>query len=138
MALTAKQEAFIQEYLIDLNATQAAIRAGYSEKTAEAQASRLLRNVNVREMVDKRRKEIGTRTLITAEEVILGIRKIAEKRDARDSDKLKAFELLGKHLAMFTDKLQHSGEVENKISHDLSSLTMEELDQLEKILAKSS
>lgn len=60
--LTAKQERFCREYLIDLNATQAAIRAGYSKKTAEATASRLLRNVNissrVRELKDKRADEL--------------------------------------------------------------------------------
>ena len=47
MSLTPKQDAFVREYLIDLNATQAAIRAGYSAKTAEQQGSRLLRNVQV-------------------------------------------------------------------------------------------
>ena len=47
MALTAKQQAFVDEYLIDLNATQACIRAGYSAKTAEQQGPRLLGNVGV-------------------------------------------------------------------------------------------
>ena len=51
MALTDKQKRFCEEYLIDLNATQAAIRAGYSPKTAEQTASRLLRNVNVQEYI---------------------------------------------------------------------------------------
>ncbi|MDR5611390.1 MULTISPECIES: terminase small subunit [unclassified Arsenophonus] len=51
MALTDKQEAFCREYLIDLNATQAAIRAGYSEKTAHEQASRLLANVKVEKRI---------------------------------------------------------------------------------------
>ena len=51
MPLTPKQERFVEEYLIDLNATQAAIRAGYSAKTAEAQGSRLLSNVNVSALV---------------------------------------------------------------------------------------
>ena len=51
--LTAKQERFCQEYLIDLNGTQAAIRAGYSEKTAEQQASRMLLNVKVQNRVSE-------------------------------------------------------------------------------------
>ena len=56
MALTPKQKRFCEEYLIDLNATQAAIRAGYSLKTAEQTASRLLRNVKVQEYIAKRQK----------------------------------------------------------------------------------
>ena len=51
--LTPKQQRFVEEYLIDLNATQAAIRAGYSEKTAQEQSSRLLSNVMVQEAVQK-------------------------------------------------------------------------------------
>ena len=51
--LTAKQEIFCKEYLIDLNGTQAAIRAGYSEKTAEQQASRMLLNVKVQNRVSE-------------------------------------------------------------------------------------
>ena len=49
--LTNKQKAFIAEYLIDFNATQAAIRAGYSEKTARSQGQRLLTNVDILELV---------------------------------------------------------------------------------------
>lgn len=56
MALTDKQKRFCDEYLIDLNATQAAIRAGYSPKTAEQTASRLLRNVKVQEYIAKDKK----------------------------------------------------------------------------------
>ncbi|MDX7992880.1 terminase small subunit [Xenorhabdus littoralis] len=63
MALTDKQEMFCREYLVDLNATQAAIRAGYSESTAAAQASRLLINVNIQsriaELKAERNEEVG-------------------------------------------------------------------------------
>ena len=52
--LTPRQQAFVNEYMVDLNATQAAIRAGYSVKTAEAQATRLLRNVDVRNAIQER------------------------------------------------------------------------------------
>ena len=54
MALTKKQKRFCDEYLIDLNATQAAARAGYSKKTAAQTAARLLTNVNVQECIEKR------------------------------------------------------------------------------------
>ena len=55
--LTAKQEMFCREYLIDLNATQAAIRSGYSEKTAAEQSSRLLTNVKINDFIDELKKE---------------------------------------------------------------------------------
>ena len=49
--LTEKQQRFVEEYLIDLNATQAAIRAGYSAKTADQQGSRMLANVKVQQAI---------------------------------------------------------------------------------------
>jgi len=61
MALTAKKQRFVDEYLIDLNATQAAIRASYSQKTAASQGERLLRNVEVRKYLASRRKHLGQR-----------------------------------------------------------------------------
>jgi phage terminase small subunit len=69
-ALTPKQEQFVAEYLIDLNGTQAAIRAGYSQKTANEQAARLLANVSVAQLIAVRRKEHQANTGITAERVL--------------------------------------------------------------------
>ena len=77
MALTAKQQRFVAEYLIDLNQTQAAIRAGYSEKTAAEQASRLLTNVKVAEAIQTAMKARSERTEINADWVL--------KRLARDA-----------------------------------------------------
>lgn len=74
--LTAKQRAFVREYLIDLNATQAAIRAGYSEATAKEQASRLLTNVHVAEAVAAAMKNRAQRTDITADRVLKELAKI--------------------------------------------------------------
>lgn len=68
--LTPKQALFVNEYLVDLNATQAAIRAGYSPKTANEQASRLLANVNVAAEVEKRRASIADKLEITQEKVL--------------------------------------------------------------------
>ncbi len=65
--LTAKQRAFVREYLLDLNATQAAIRAGYSEKTACEQGSRLLANVNVAAAIEKAKASRAERTQIDAD-----------------------------------------------------------------------
>jgi phage terminase small subunit len=76
MSLTPKQKRFINEYLIDLNATQAAIRAGYSPKTANEQASRMLANVNISDIVDKAMAERAKRTGISAERVLEELAKI--------------------------------------------------------------
>lgn len=77
MALTPKQERFVQEYLIDLNGKQAAIRSGYAEGSAEVAASRLLSNVKVRAAVDEAMKERSTRTEITQDMVLAELGKIA-------------------------------------------------------------
>lgn len=74
--LTDKQQMFCEEYLIDLNATQAAIRAGYSTKTANEQASRLLTNVNIRAYIDKKMAERSRRLGITADRVLNELAKI--------------------------------------------------------------
>ncbi len=68
--LTPKQEAFVREYLVDLNATQAAIRAGYSPKTAREQASRLLSNVNVMDAISAGKAARAERLEVTAEQVL--------------------------------------------------------------------
>ncbi|EJD6367722.1 terminase small subunit [Providencia rettgeri] len=70
MALTDKQEMFCREYLVDLNATQAAIRAGYSGKTANAQAGRLLVNVSVQERIQELKSERGERLEVDADYVL--------------------------------------------------------------------
>jgi phage terminase small subunit len=77
MKLTPKQERFCEEYLIDLNGTQAAVRAGYSEKTAKEQAARLLTNVNLQEYISKRKLALVNKTQITQEMVLEGYKRLA-------------------------------------------------------------
>lgn len=77
MALTAKQQRFVDEYLIDLNGTQAAIRAGYSPRTANEQSSRLLANANVQLATQERMKEREVRTHITQDRVLQELSRIA-------------------------------------------------------------
>jgi len=77
VSLTPKQERFVAEYLIDLNATQAAIRAGYSEKTAQQQGSRLLLNVKVQEAITKGREKTAAKLEITKERIVDELAKIA-------------------------------------------------------------
>ncbi len=76
MSLTAKQERFVAEYLIDLNATQAAIRAGYSEKTAQQQGSRLLLNVVVQEAIAKGQNKTAEKLEITKDRIVEELAKI--------------------------------------------------------------
>lgn len=140
--MTDKQERFCEEYMIDLNATQAAIRAGYSPKTANEQAGRLLVNVSIQNRIAQLQAEQSRRTGVSADRVVRELAKVAFvnaadlidpktaslKSDAsRDdlaavqsvkvkmfgedgleqevklADKLRALDLLGKHLGMYRD-----------------------------------
>ena len=113
-ALTPKQQCFVAEYLVDLNATQAAIRAGYSERTANEQGARLLANVSVAAAValamSKRAQETGR----TAVDVLKDIQDVTkEAREANDlKTALKGLEMEGKHLGMFKEKIEFSGDVD--------------------------
>lgn len=117
--LTDKQARFCEEYLIDLNATQAAIRAGYSEKTANEQGARLLANVSVQEKIAELKAERAKRTEITQDSVIQELAAVAraEVKGVRAVDKLKALELLGKHLGMFVERYEvNAAEIEKRIA----------------------
>lgn len=145
--LTEKQQRFVDEYLIDLNATQAAIRAGYSAKSADKIGSELLGKTRVVEAISKKMADRSKRTGVNQDRVVLELAKIAfvnaadvidpesatiregataddtaaiqsvkvkviptkegegVEREIRLNDKLKALELLGKHLGMWNDKL---------------------------------
>ena len=75
--LAPMQSVFVQEYLIDLNATQAAIRAGYSKKTAEQQGFQLLQKTSVQDAIAARQKEREQRTAVTADRVLLEAARLA-------------------------------------------------------------
>lgn len=111
MALTPKQKRFVAEYLVDLNATAAAIRAGYSKKTAEVIGYENLRKPQIAQAVRLEMDNRQKRTEVTQDYVIGKLREIADKdaSDAQDSDlkysnKIKALELLGKHLGAWEPK----------------------------------
>jgi phage terminase small subunit len=76
MTLTPKQARFVDEYLIDLNATQAAIRAGYSERTANEQGSRLLANVSVAAAIAERRQKLAEKAGVTQERIVAELARI--------------------------------------------------------------
>jgi phage terminase small subunit len=108
VALNPKRAAFVREYLIDLNATQAAIRAGYSPKTAGAQGHDLLKNPEIQAELEQALAQRAERVLVTAEDVIKGLRREAEGADSA-SARVAAWAHLGKHLGMFIDKTEHTG-----------------------------
>ena len=76
MKLTEKQKAFVKEYLVDLNATQAAIRAGYSEKTARQAGHRMLTNVDIQQAIQAAQKKREQKLEITQESVVQELAKI--------------------------------------------------------------
>jgi phage terminase small subunit len=105
--LTDKQEMFCREYLVDLNATQAAIRAGYSEKTAKVIGAQNLSKLNVSERIDKLKEKRQNKVEVSAEYVLQTILDTVElsKRDDDKQNIYKGAELLGKHLSLFSDKI---------------------------------
>ena len=148
--MTNKQTRFVEEYLVDLNATQAAIRAGYSPNTAQEIGAENLKKPMIRAAVDAAMAERSARTGVNQDRVVRELARIAFvkitdvansdgtiKTDASDDDlaciesikvkrsdndtgfmferevklssKMKALELLGKHLGMFSDKLNIEG-----------------------------
>ena len=119
--MTSKQQRFVQEYLLDLNATQAAIRAGYSENTAYSQGQRLLKNVDVAAALKSAQEKRSERTEITQDWVIDRLVENVERamQAVPVLDNLgrqtgeyvyqgavanRSLELLGKHQGMFVDR----------------------------------
>lgn len=151
--LTDIQEKFCQEYLKDLNGTQAAIRAGYSQKSAHTEASRTLKIVKVHQRVQELMEARAKSTAITAEYVLKTIRDTVERCKQAEpvlddegeptgeykfehSGVLKGAELLGKHLRLFTEKHEHSGPDGKAI--EVRNLTDEQLDaQINALLEKT-
>lgn len=111
MKLNARQQAFVEHYILDKNITRAAKAAGYSDKTSYSIGSRLLKNVEVKKEIDARMSKISVCLDKTVEEIAerfveigFGNSKLFHARD-----QLKALELLGRYKKMFTDKVEHSG-----------------------------
>jgi phage terminase small subunit len=166
--LTKKQQVFVAEYLVDLNATRAAIAAGYSKHSAEITGCKLLRNAKVSEQISKKTAKRFEKLEITADRVLQEIAKLAfldprkfydengnlkpvtelddetaaclasvevfeefagrgderekigQTKKVRFADKGMNLERLGKHLKLFTDKVEHSGKLtlEDLLAHD--------------------
>lgn len=106
MALTAKQKRFVEEYLIDLNATQAAIRAGYSARCAGEIGHENLRKPQIAAEIEKAQAERSDDCGVTVEYVLTGLKREAEDRSKGSTHgaRVQALIALGKHRGMFVDK----------------------------------
>ena len=111
--LTPKQLAFVAEYLVDLNATQAAMRAGYSERTAGSIGEENLKKPEIAAAIALAQRERAKETQRTALDVLKDIQSVSKEawRDGDLKTALKGLELEGKHFGMFTDKLNVSGDL---------------------------
>jgi len=103
VSLNPKRAAFVREYLIDLNASAAARRAGYSPRTSDRTGYDLLRNPEVAAAVQAAVEQRAQTTQVNAEMVVTGLQAIAEGGTS-ESARVRAYELLGKHIGMFTDR----------------------------------
>ena len=109
--LTSKQATFINEYLVDLNATQAAIRAGYSKRTAGQIGDENLRKPQIAKAIQESMSQRAERTEISSELVVRGILQVIRRcegsGEAFDATQaLRGYELLGKHLGVFGSRAE--------------------------------
>ena len=140
--MTAKQQRFCDEYLIDLNATQAAIRAGYSEKNARNIASENLAKPNIKEYIENRMAEKEKTLIADQDEVLKYLTSVlrgesqsevvvvegmglgessarAIQKAPDEKERLRAAELLGKRYGLYTEKLDVKEEAKVVIVDDL-------------------
>ncbi len=133
--MTAKQQRFADEYLIDCNATQAAIRAGYARNSANEQGARLLAKASVREYIDARLAEIHSEKIADSTEVLEYLTAVMRGEhteetlcldgdgtqrkidiDVSAKDRIKAAELIGKRYGLFKENVDVLGAVPVVIS----------------------
>lgn len=108
--LRPKHQRFVAEYLKDLNATQAAIRAGYSEKTAGSQAHDLLKKPEISEAIAQRRRDIVEKISLSVDECFENLAKEAKGAET-SRDRIAATTALLKYQHKIADKVEHSGSV---------------------------
>lgn len=136
--MNAKQKRFCDEYLIDCNATQAAVRAGYSKKTAKVTGAKLLTNANLKIYIEEQLEKMHNEKTADAQEVLEyltavmrgqhteqtlqligeGVQKIADI-DVSAKERLKAAELIGKRYGMFKENVNVDGISQVVIVNDL-------------------
>lgn len=135
--MTTKQQRFCDEYLIDLNATQAAIRAGYSEKYAHTNAAKLLQITTIKQFLDERMAEKESKLIAKQDEVLIYLTSVMRgesessvlartdtgseevtQKPPDEKERLKAAELLGKRYGLYTDKMETAVDVDLNITID--------------------
>jgi phage terminase small subunit len=105
--MSPKQRAFVSEYVIDSNGSAAAIRAGYSVATAKQQASQMLALPEVAAAIAAEKAALAEKNAVTADWIIGELRAVAVSKAKGDA--VRALELLGKHLGLFKERIEHSG-----------------------------
>lgn len=134
--MTAKQKLFCDEYLVDLNATQAAIRAGYSEKYANTNASKLLQITTIKDFIEQRMAEKEDALIAKQNEVLKFLTAVmrGEEKDEKlsvnamgelerievrqQSNQIKAAEMLAKRYGLLIDKTEADVDMELNITID--------------------
>jgi len=134
--ITAQQEQFCLEFIKDLNAVRAAIRAGYGEQHAKKNAWTIIRNPAVAERISDLKADQTKRTKIEADDILRRLVRIAEKTEQEGDYQaaIRSLELLGKHQAMWTDKNLTEMEVKNAFATGNSEEDIaRDVDRLKKI-----
>lgn len=128
--MNPKRTRFAQEYPVDLNATQAAIRAGYSKRTANSIGSELLTIPVIKKAIDIRLRKLKEQCDVKLEEILLTLRKMAfDDKDILAKDKIKAIEVIAKIKGYYSDSLridigiiQQYDDTEQLEAHELARL----------------
>ena len=100
-----RRKIFVSDYLISGNATEAALKAGYSKKTAYSQGQRLLKNVEIMSELKNSQERIQEEAEVKLKEVVIQIKRLAFHGES-ETIKLKALDMLMKHLGGYADSLK--------------------------------
>lgn len=106
--MTPKQQAFCDYYIVSGNATEAAKKAGYSEKTAYSIGQRLLKDVEIKNQIQQASQQVQKSRIATAEEILEYLSSVVRNTDEQTRERTKAAELLGKRYAIFDGERQES------------------------------
>lgn len=122
-----KHEMFCHEYVVDFNGSQAAIRAGYEKESARTQQWRLLKDENVSKRITYLKRKRKRKAKLSADWILEQIQNIAMDSTASKMIRLRALEDLGKHYAMFTDRMEVNERPKRIIVTDGEGNKVEEL-----------
>ena len=116
--LTPKQSLFIDHYIETLNGTESYLKTFGTQNrvTAATESSKLLRNPQIKAEVDRRLEALRDPLIASAQQVLTFLTEMMGKEDAKDTDRIRAAELLGKRYALFTDKIDLNQQVEVEIN----------------------